>query len=71
MSQFEIIGTPAMRVFKRYVMPFSACSVNSVRDNKSQYLIPRWIAAAPNMSFFTLISLKPAKCMIFFNSYAV
>jgi hypothetical protein len=27
MSQFEIIGTPAMRVFKRYVMSFSAYSV--------------------------------------------
>ena len=26
MSQFEIIGTPAMRVFKRYVMLFSASS---------------------------------------------
>ena len=28
MSQFEIIGTPAMRVFKRYVMPFSVHSVS-------------------------------------------
>jgi hypothetical protein len=28
MSQFEIIGTPAMRVFKRYVMPFSVYSVS-------------------------------------------
>ncbi len=28
MSQFEIIGTPAMRVFKRYEMPFSAYSVS-------------------------------------------
>jgi hypothetical protein len=27
MSQFEIIGIPAMRGFKRYVMPFSAYSV--------------------------------------------
>ncbi len=27
MSQFEIIGTPAMRVFKRYEMPFSAYSL--------------------------------------------
>jgi hypothetical protein len=27
MSQFEIIGTPAMRDFKRYVMPFSASSL--------------------------------------------
>jgi len=26
MSQFEIIGTPATRGFKRYVMPFSASS---------------------------------------------
>jgi hypothetical protein len=28
MSQFEIIGTPAMRVFKRYLMPFSVFSVS-------------------------------------------
>ncbi len=28
MSQFEIIGTSAMRVFKRYVMPFSVHSVS-------------------------------------------
>jgi hypothetical protein len=28
LSQFEIIGTPAMRVFKRYLMPFSAISVS-------------------------------------------
>jgi len=28
MSQFEIIGTPALRVIKRYVMPFSAYSVS-------------------------------------------
>jgi hypothetical protein len=27
MSQFEIIGTPAMRGFNRYVMPFSAYSL--------------------------------------------
>jgi hypothetical protein len=27
MSQFEVIGTPAMRVLKRYAMPFSVCSV--------------------------------------------
>jgi len=28
MSQFEIIGTPATRGFKRYVMPFSVFSVS-------------------------------------------
>ena len=28
MSQFVIIGTPAKRVFKRYVMPFSVHSVS-------------------------------------------
>jgi hypothetical protein len=28
MSQFEIIGTPAMRVFKRYVIPFSEYSAS-------------------------------------------
>jgi hypothetical protein len=27
MSQFEKIGTPAMRVFKRYIIPFSASSL--------------------------------------------
>jgi hypothetical protein len=28
MSQFERIGMPAIRDFKRYVMPFSAYSVS-------------------------------------------
>ena len=28
MSQFEKIGTPVMRVFKRYVMTFSVYSVS-------------------------------------------
>ena len=39
MSQFEIIGTPAMRDFKRYVMPFSVYSVS----NDSCFLREEWV----------------------------
>jgi hypothetical protein len=28
MSQFDIIGTPAVRALKRYIMPFSVYSVS-------------------------------------------
>jgi hypothetical protein len=60
MSQFKIIGTPAMRVFKRYVMLFLRVLCELCERQKNQYFIPLWIAATPNISFLTLISLKPA-----------